>query len=558
MSIVPNHALRQLRAGKLAIGLGLRQARTVDTAQIAKTAGFDWLFIDCEHNSMDGDTAAQIAAASLAVGITPIVRVAGLEHWLASRMLDNGAQGIVYPHIDSAEEARRAPTRAASRPVGKRSMGGGLQQLGFASMPVGEAARIVNEETLVVAMIESPRGVANCEEIAAVPGIDALLIGTNDLCFEMGVPGQFNDERVADAYRKVIAACRKHGKFPGMGGMYTPELLERHIADGRAARALGLRLLASHAGGHRARGAGARLRGQGTVNRGQMSGPKVFLDYDQKALDDAYDQLVYAPNRDQIIARMIRNSALARERLGKPLRFSYGSSEVEALDVFRSRSGEPGARLHPRRRVALPQRSRIFLCGGDARARRRALRGAATSSAWSRPKGNLSRWRSRCAARSTGSAATPAASAATRQRIYVSGSSSGAHLAAVLATTDLPVKGYVLTSGMYDLRGPRLSKRSAYVAFTDEMEEALSPQRHLSRIRAPIVLVYGTLETPEFQRQSRDFAAALRRRRARPVELSSPSTTTTSRSPRRWAIPTGLLAARSCGKWGYKSVFPRR
>ena len=232
MTTVPNHALRQLRAGKLAVGLGLRQARTVDTAQLAKTCGFDWLFIDCEHNSMDHDVAAQIAAASLAVGITPIVRVAGLEHWHASRVLDNGAQGIVYPHVDTADEARRAAAACRFPPVGKRSMGGGLQQLGFANIAVGEAARIVNEETLVVVMIESPTGVANAEEIAAVPGIDALLIGTNDLCFELGIPGQFNDPRVAEAYRKVIAACRKHGKFPGMGGMYTPELLERHIAMG--------------------------------------------------------------------------------------------------------------------------------------------------------------------------------------------------------------------------------------------------------------------------------------------------------------------------------------
>jgi 2-keto-3-deoxy-L-rhamnonate aldolase RhmA len=81
-------------------------------------------------------------------------------------------------------------------------------------------------------MIESPQGVVNCEEIAAVPGVDALLIGTNDLCFELGIPGQFNDPRVAEAYKKVIAACRRHGKFPGMGGMYTPELLERHIGMG--------------------------------------------------------------------------------------------------------------------------------------------------------------------------------------------------------------------------------------------------------------------------------------------------------------------------------------
>ena len=232
MSTVPNHALRQLRAGKIAVGLGLRQARTVDIAQIAKTSGFDFLFIDCEHSSIELDTAAQIAAASLMVGVTPLVRVAGLEHWHASRILDNGAQGIVFPHIDTQEEAYRAANACRFPPVGKRSMGGGLQQLGFANMPVGEAAHIINEETLVVVMIESPQGVANAEEIASVPGIDALLIGTNDLCFELGIPGQFNDARVGEAYKKVIAACRKHGKFPGMGGMYTPELLERHIAMG--------------------------------------------------------------------------------------------------------------------------------------------------------------------------------------------------------------------------------------------------------------------------------------------------------------------------------------
>ena len=232
MATVPNHALRQLRAGKLAIGLGVNQARTVGIATMAKTAGFDWLFIDGEHSSMDGDDAAQLSTAALGAGVTPIVRVAGFEHWHASRMLDNGAQGIIFPHVDTKEEAQRVANACRYPPVGKRSMGGALAQLGFASMPVGEAARLVNEETLVVVMIESPQGVANADEIAATKGVDALLIGTNDLCFEMGMPGQFNDPKVAEAYKKVIAACRKHGKFPGMGGMYTPELLERHVGMG--------------------------------------------------------------------------------------------------------------------------------------------------------------------------------------------------------------------------------------------------------------------------------------------------------------------------------------
>ena len=232
MSVVKNHALQQLRAGKLAIGMGTRQARTVDIAQIVKTAGFDWIFIDGEHSSIDADTAAQIAAASLAIGVTPLVRVAGLEHWHASRLLDNGAQGIVFPHIDDEKQAKKVADFCRYPPIGKRSMGGGLQQLGFAPMPVGEAAKIINEETLVVVMIESPQGVENADAIAATKGVDALLIGTNDFMFECGLPGQFDHPKVLDAYTKVLAACKKHGKFAGMGGMYDEVRLKKYIDMG--------------------------------------------------------------------------------------------------------------------------------------------------------------------------------------------------------------------------------------------------------------------------------------------------------------------------------------
>jgi arylformamidase len=111
-------------------------------------------------------------------------------------------------------------------------------------------------------------------------------------------------------------------------------------------------------------------------------------------------------------------------------------------------------------------------------------------------------------------------------RIYVCGQSSGAHLAGVSLITDwsrfgVPadiIKGAVLLSGMYEMKPVRLSARSAYVKFDDAMEEAMSTQRHLARIRMPVTLIYGTNETPEFQRQSRDFAAALKAA-GKPVEL---------------------------------------
>ena len=229
---VPNHTKRRLAAGELALGMGVRQGRTVDIATIAKTCGFDWLFIDMEHSSLDVDQAAQLAMASLSVGITPIVRVPGHEHYHASRLLDNGAQGIVAPHVDTVEEAKRVASACRYPPIGHRSVAGAQPQLGFRAAPTGEATKIVNAETLVVVMLETPKAIANADAIAQVEGIDVLLIGTNDLCAEMGIPGQFNDPRVEDAYRKTIDACRKHGKHPGMGGVYEPKLMEKYIGYG--------------------------------------------------------------------------------------------------------------------------------------------------------------------------------------------------------------------------------------------------------------------------------------------------------------------------------------
>jgi 2-keto-3-deoxy-L-rhamnonate aldolase RhmA len=232
MSAYPNHTKRQLAEGKLAIGMGLRLARSVDIAVIGKTCGYDWLFIDMEHSSMDLDAAAQIAMAALPVGITPIVRVPGKEHHHASRILDAGAQGIVVPHVDTVEEAERAVAYCKYPPVGHRSAMGTMPQLGYRSTPVGEAMSVQNSETMVIVMLETPQAIENADAIAAVPGLDALLIGTNDLCAELGIPGQFGDARVEDAYRTVVAACKKHGIHPGMGGVYEPKLMEKYVGYG--------------------------------------------------------------------------------------------------------------------------------------------------------------------------------------------------------------------------------------------------------------------------------------------------------------------------------------
>ncbi len=232
MAVIPNLTKQKLLAGELTLGMGLRQARTVDIAKIARVCGYDWLFIDLEHNAMSIETAAQISVAALDAGITPIVRASSHEHFHASRPLDAGAQGVVVPHVNDAAEAQRVVTQCLYPPLGHRSVAGGMAQLEYESMPVADTVRIINAETLVVVMLESPQAIENAEAIAAVPGIDVLLIGTNDLCAEMGIPGQFGDERVHRAYDKVISACRANGKFCGLGGIYDQELCGKFVRMG--------------------------------------------------------------------------------------------------------------------------------------------------------------------------------------------------------------------------------------------------------------------------------------------------------------------------------------
>jgi 4-hydroxy-2-oxoheptanedioate aldolase len=231
-AVLTNGARQRLDAGELALGVILRQARTVDIAPIMKSCGYDWLFLDLEHNSMDLDTAVQIAVAALGAGIAPVARVPAGQLWMATRFLDGGGLGIVVPHVDTAEEARAIAAALRYPPQGHRSVAGGLPHFGYARVGLAETCAAINAATLVVVMLETPTAIANAAAIAAVPGIDSLLIGTNDLAMELGIPGGFGDERIAAAYQSVCDACRVHGKAAGVGGIADEALLRRYIGMG--------------------------------------------------------------------------------------------------------------------------------------------------------------------------------------------------------------------------------------------------------------------------------------------------------------------------------------
>ena len=227
-----NIAKEKILNHELCLGVGLRQSRTVDIGKIMFTSGYDWLFIDMEHNSMDIDIASQISVAAQDAGITPIVRVPDFAHHHATRVLDCGAMGVVFPHVENADIAKKLVSYCLYPPKGHRSMTGVLPQLDFKQKPIADVASTVNENMLIVIMLESPEAIDNVDSIAAIDGVDVVLIGTNDLCMEMGIPGDYSNPKVKDAYSKVIETCKKYGKTPGMGGVYKEELMSEYIKMG--------------------------------------------------------------------------------------------------------------------------------------------------------------------------------------------------------------------------------------------------------------------------------------------------------------------------------------
>src|SRR5215471_5186278 len=233
MAATVKNAMRdRLEADQLALGIILRQARTVDIAPAMKACGYDWLFLDLEHNSMDLDMAVQISVAALGCGIAPIARVPARQLWMATRILDGGGLGIVMPHVDTPEEAKAIAAALRYPPIGHRSVAGGLPHLRYEKHSLAETCTAINDATMVIVMLETPLAIANADAIAAVPGIDSLLIGTNDLAMELGIPGGFGDERIVAAYQAVVDACKKHGKHAGVGGIADEALLKRYIDMG--------------------------------------------------------------------------------------------------------------------------------------------------------------------------------------------------------------------------------------------------------------------------------------------------------------------------------------
>tara|TARA_R110002020_G_scaffold458434_1_gene675836 strand:- start:25969 stop:26772 length:804 start_codon:yes stop_codon:yes gene_type:complete len=213
-----NPVKQRLDAGDPAIGMVVRLSRSGDIARIAKSSGHDFIFIDVQHAIYSLETIGHIAQTALGCGVAPLVRVRSCRDPDAALLLDCGATGIVFPDVNTADDARLAVDTCRYAPIGRRSLTSGYPIFNYRPLPPGDVVRIINDNTLVVCMIETAEGLANVDQIAAVDGVDVLLIGLTDLLYTLGKPGQLSDPAVTDAVDKVTEAARRHGKVAGIGG----------------------------------------------------------------------------------------------------------------------------------------------------------------------------------------------------------------------------------------------------------------------------------------------------------------------------------------------------
>ncbi len=232
MATTANPTLKRLNEGKLALGFCAYHLRTSASAMLAHATGYDWLFIDTEHGAFSTQETSQMCLAAIPLGITPIVRVCADALDEATRALDNGAMGIVVPHVSTVAKAKQVVDALRFPPVGMRSWGAPPAAYLYGGPGLKEAQDSLNRDVLVCTMIETEEAIANVDEIAKVPGIDVIMIGSTDLTTRMGIPGEWGHQKLQDTYKKVGDACRRNGKHLGLGGIGDDVWAPKYISEG--------------------------------------------------------------------------------------------------------------------------------------------------------------------------------------------------------------------------------------------------------------------------------------------------------------------------------------
>ncbi|MBQ0827224.1 HpcH/HpaI aldolase family protein [Streptomyces tagetis] len=219
---VRNAVAERFAAADVSYGINVRAVRSGEIAHLARATGHDFLYIDTQHALFDLEAIAALTQVSLGCGVAPLVRVRSATDPDISVLLDAGVLGIVAPDVVSADQARDLVKVAKYPPVGRRSLSGFTVHSGYRHVPTTVQMRAENAGVLVFCMIESREGLDAVEEIAAVPGVDGIYLGINDLLADLGLPGQYDHPAVDDALARLVTAAGRHGLVPGAGGIPRP------------------------------------------------------------------------------------------------------------------------------------------------------------------------------------------------------------------------------------------------------------------------------------------------------------------------------------------------
>ena len=232
----PNAIKRDVLAGQTVAGAMVFEFFSPGMSAILANAGCRFVLYDMEHTGWDLETIRMLIATTPKVEMVPIVRIPATEYHFVARVLDVGAMGVMIPMCENADQARLLVSSAKYPPDGRRGAAFNLAHDDYRSSPIPALMRSANEETLLIAQIETASGLHNVEEIAAVPGIDALWIGLYDLTNSLGIPGQMNHPDVLAATDRVFAACRAHNKIPAV--------LVTSVAEGESQLQRGFKMVA--------------------------------------------------------------------------------------------------------------------------------------------------------------------------------------------------------------------------------------------------------------------------------------------------------------------------
>jgi 2-keto-3-deoxy-L-rhamnonate aldolase RhmA len=233
-----NPVKHKLASGGVSLGTMIFEFNSTGIARIAGVAGAEFAMFDQEHTGWSVETIRMLVATSGAAGLVPMVRVPGAQYQMIARALDVGAMGIMVPLVESVEQARTIVASAKYPPVGRRGAAFGVAHDDYDNSDFLGTIRNANDGVFLVAQIETGAGVEHVEEIAAVEGIDCLWVGHFDLTNSLGIPGQFEHPRYADAIKRVVDACNAHGKAPGFMAT-TPDMAVDYIGRGFRALAYG-------------------------------------------------------------------------------------------------------------------------------------------------------------------------------------------------------------------------------------------------------------------------------------------------------------------------------